>query len=201
MKKKKIGIMGGTFDPIHLGHLIIAQSALKSLKLDKIWFMPAGDPPHKGLDVTPKQIRLELVRLAIEGNESFELFTYETDKERPSYSAITFTELDEIYPDIEFYFIMGADSILYFDKWYEPQTICEHAKLVVANRNNVPNEDLLRVKKDLEAKFNADIFLVDTPQIDISSSHIRNQIKAKDIESIRYLIPEKVYNYFVVQNK
>ena len=104
----RIGIMGGTFNPIHTGHLIIAQQALTLLKLDKIWFMPAGDPPHKNNRILDKDSRKRMVELAIQNNPDFELLTYELEKERPSYSAITMTELDKLYPEHEFFFIMGA---------------------------------------------------------------------------------------------
>lgn len=193
----KIGIMGGTFDPVHIGHLVIAQSALTSLELDKIWFMPAGDPPHKGEEVTDKQDRLNMLSLAIKDNPDFKLFTYETDKERPSYSAVTMAELDERYPDCEFYFIMGADSLLNFDKWYQPETICAHTTLVAANRNNVPKETLMAKKEELEEKYRARILLLDTPQLDISSSDLRQALgtgKEKS-KSIRYSVPEPVYDY------
>ena len=92
----RIGIMGGTFNPIHTGHLIIAQQALTLLKLDKIWFMPAGDPPHKNNRILDKDSRKRMVELAIQNNPDFELFTYELEKERPSYSAITMTELGKL---------------------------------------------------------------------------------------------------------
>lgn len=194
MKRKKVGIMGGTFDPIHTGHLIIAQQALYNLKLDMIWFMPAGDPPHKGDEVSNKEHRLNMVKLAIEGNDKFELFTYEVDKDRPSYSAITMTELDEKYPDIDFYFIMGADSLLNFHKWYHPEVICEHTSLVVANRDDVPVEQLKQVSAQLSIDYGARIYLLDTPQIEISSSSIR---AIKDSALRRYMVPENVFKYMI----
>ncbi len=197
----RIGIMGGTFDPVHLGHMIIAQQALTQLGLDKIWFMPAGDPPHKGSEVTDKHTRLEMLKLAIADNPDFELFTYEADKERPSYSAITMTELDELYPDNDFYFIMGADSLLNFEKWYRPDIICAHTCLAVAGRNNVPTEKLTKIKCMLEEKYNARVCLIDTPQIEISSSTIRSTLKgnvdsySNRLRRIRYMLPEPVYEY------
>lgn len=211
----RIGIMGGTFDPVHLGHMIIAQQALTQLGLDKIWFMPAGDPPHKGSEVTDKHTRLEMLRLAIADNPDFELFTYEADKERPSYSAVTMTELDELYPENEFYFIMGADSLLDFEKWYRPDIICAHTNLAVAGRNNVSQKELMNIKCMLEEKYSAGIYLIDTPQIEISSSAIRSKLSGairngcradKPIEAynnrlrrIRYMLPEPVYKYISQQ--
>ena len=194
----RIGIMGGTFNPIHTGHLIIAQQTLVELALDKVWFMPAGNPPHKDTPVIDGELRRRMVELAIEGNSDFELFDYELKKTRPSYSAITMTELDEAYPDNEFYFIMGADSLMDFHKWYHPEVICDHTKLVCADRNNISDDMLEAEKKRLEADFGATIYLIDTPQIEISSSDIRDRLKDKPT-SVRYMLPEGVYD-FIIKN-
>ena len=194
----RIGIMGGTFNPIHTGHLIIAQQTLTRLKLDKIWFMPAGNPPHKDTPVIDGELRRRMVELAIEGNSDFELFDYELKKTRPSYSAMTMTELDEAYPENEFYFIMGADSLMDFHKWYHPEVICAHTKLVCADRNNISDDMLEAEKKRLETDLGATIYLIDTPQIEISSSDIRDRLKDKP-SSVRYMLPEKVYD-FIIRN-
>ncbi len=191
---KKIGIMGGTFNPIHMGHLIIAQAALTGLKLDKVWFMPAGDPPHKDDSILDKKHRLQMVAEAIKDNPDFELFTYETDKERPSYTAVTMTDLSADYPDHEFYFIMGTDSFLKLEKWYKPEIICAHTRLVVANRNNVENDELMAVRNKYMAAYKAKVDFIDTPQIEISSSSIREDIR-KNISLVRYKLPDEVYNY------
>ena len=192
----RIGIMGGTFNPIHTGHLIIAQQTLVKLKLDKVWFMPAGNPPHKDTAVTDGELRRRMVELAIEDNPDFELFDYELKKDRPSYSAVTMTELDEAYPENEFYFIMGADSLIDFHKWYHPEIICAHTKLVCADRNNVTNAELEAVKKQLETDYGAVVHLIDTPQIEISSSDIRKKFKENPC-SARYMLPEKVYDFII----
>ena len=194
-----IGIMGGTFNPILIGHLIIAQQALTLLKLDKIWFMPAGDPPHKNNRILDKDSRKRMVELAIQNNPDFELFTYELGKERPSHSAITMTELDKLYPEHEFFFIMGADSLINFDKWYHPEVICEHTSLICADRNNIPDDKLEMVKRQLEDSYGARIYLVDTPQLEISSSDIRKRL-ADEPASARYMVPEAVYEY-IVENR
>ena len=194
----RIGIMGGTFNPIHTGHLIIAQQTLIRLKLDKIWFMPAGNPPHKAAPVIDGELRRRMVELAIEGNSDFELFDYELKKTRPSYSAMTMTELDEAYPENEFYFIMGADSLMDFHKWYHPEVICAHTKLVCADRNNISDDMLEAEKKRLETDLGATIYLIDTPQIEISSSDIRDRLKDKP-SSVRYMLPEGVYD-FIIKN-
>lgn len=194
----RIGIMGGTFNPIHTGHLIIAQQTLVELALDKVWFMPAGNPPHKDTPVIDGELRRRMVELAIEGNSYFELFDYELKKTRPSYSAMTMTELDEAYPENEFYFIMGADSLMDFHKWYHPEVICAHTKLVCADRNNISDDRLEAEKERLETDFGATIYLIDTPQIEISSSDIRERLNGKP-SSVRYMLPEAVYD-FIIKN-
>ena len=194
----RIGIMGGTFNPIHTGHLIIAQQTLVELALDKVWFMPAGNPPHKDTPVIDGELRRRMVELAIEGNSDFELFDYELKKTRPSYSAMTMTELDEAYPENEFYFIMGADSLMDFHKWYHPEVICAHTKLVCADRNNISDDMLEAEKKRLETDLGATIYLIDTSQIEISSSDIRDRLKDKP-SSVRYMLPEGVYD-FIIKN-
>ena len=139
-----------------------------------------------------------MVELAIDGNSDFELFDYELKKTRPSYSAMTMTELDEAYPENDFYFIMGADSLMDFHKWYHPEVICAHTKLVCADRNNISDDRLEAEKKILEADFGATIYLIDTPQIEISSSDIRDRLKDKP-SSVRYMLPEGVYD-FIIKN-
>ena len=195
----RIGIMGGTFNPVHTGHLIIAQQALTLLKLDKVWFMPAGDPPHKDDNILDKDLRKRMVELAIQGNSGFELFSYELGKERPSYSAITMTELAGLYPDNEFFFIMGADSLMDFDKWYHPEVICSHTSLVCADRNNISDNKLEVVKKQLEEAYGARIYLIDTPQLELSSSDIRSRLK-NNTSSARYMVPETVFE-FIIENR
>lgn len=195
----RIGIMGGTFNPIHTGHLIIAQQTLVKLGLDRIWFMPAGNPPHKDTPVIDGELRGHMVELAIEDNPDFMLFDYELKKDRPSYSAVTMTELDEAYPENEFYFIMGADSLIDFHKWYHPEIICAHTRLVCADRNNITNSELEAVKRQLEKDYNAVVYLIETPQIEISSSDIRNNLKENPY-STRYMLPEKVFD-FIIKNQ
>jgi len=106
------------------------------------------------------------------------------------------TELDEIYPDNEFFFIMGADSLADFDKWYHPEIICRHTALVCAERNNIPDGRLEKIKKHLEESFDARIYLIDTPQLELSSSDLRRRF-AEDFLSARYMVPEPVYNYII----
>ena len=141
----KIGILGGTFNPIHIGHINIAEAALKECNLDEVWFMPNGKPPHKDIpgNITNME-RLEMVRLAISDNPLFKVCDIEINRKEPGYSYVTFQELHEIYKDQhEFYFIIGEDSFWNFTKWVKPEEICKYTKIIVAKRPNWTKQDML----------------------------------------------------------
>lgn len=196
--RKKIGIMGGTFDPIHIGHLLIAEQAFQQFALDKVLFMPAGNPPHKKNRegrATNEQ-RMEMVRMAIENNPHFELSLMEMNESNESgysYTYITLEKLKERHPDTEYYFIIGADSLYDFKGWAMPERICACATILVATRNHT-DEKLL----DYELKMNSSWFkgrfeklLIDN--IDISSQQLRKWIR--EGKSVRYYIPDSVIAY------
>ena len=143
-KSRKIGIMGGTFDPVHIGHLILGEGAYEQFGLSEVWFMPAGNPPHKQNRkgrATDAQ-RVEMVKRAIAGNPHFALCMAEMNADGFTYSYRTLETLNRRYPDTEFYFILGADSLFDFHKWREPGRICAACKIVVATRNQVSSEKL-----------------------------------------------------------
>ena len=196
--RKKIGIMGGTFDPIHIGHLLIAEQAFQQFALDKVLFMPAGNPPHKKNRegrATNEQ-RMEMVRMAIENNPHFELSLMEMNESNESgysYTYITLEKLKERHPDTEYYFIIGADSLYDFKSWAMPERICACATILVATRNHT-DEKLL----DYELKMNSSWFkgrfeklLIDN--IDISSQQLRKWIR--EGKSVRYYITDSVIAY------
>lgn len=143
-RRKKIGIMGGTFDPIHVGHLILGEKAYEQLELDKVWFMPAGNPPHKQNRIgraTDEQ-RVEMVRRAISGNSHFELSLIEMNAEGYTYSYRTLETLKEQNPDTDYYFIIGADSLYNFNTWKEHARICAACTIVVATRDHISSDSL-----------------------------------------------------------
>lgn len=190
--------MGGTFDPIHIGHLLIAEQAFQQFALDKVLFMPAGNPPHKKNRegrATNEQ-RMEMVRMAIENNPHFELSLMEMNESNESgysYTYITLEKLKERHPDTEYYFIIGADSLYDFKGWAMPERICACATILVATRNHT-DEKLL----DYELKMNSSWFkgrfeklLIDN--IDISSQQLRKWIR--EGKSVRYYIPDSVIAY------
>ena len=144
-KNRKIGIMGGTFDPIHIGHLILGEAAYEQFGLDEVWFLPAGNPPHKRNRAgrAKDAQRVEMVRRAIASNPHFVLCTKEMKDEGYTYSYRTLEAMRKEHPCTEFYFIIGADSLFYFDEWKNPERICAAAKLLVATRDRAKEKELL----------------------------------------------------------
>ena len=187
--------MGGTFDPIHVGHLILGEKAYEQLELDKVWFMPAGNPPHKQNRIgraTDEQ-RVEMVRRAISGNSHFELSLIEMNAEGFTYSYRTLETLKEQNPDTDYYFIIGADSLMAFDTWYHPEEICRNSILAVAVRDQMSQEKIQAKMHELEERFRARIHLLQTPDVDIASSHLRQMRSQK--RSIRYYVTDPVWQY------
>ena len=192
---RKIGIMGGTFDPIHIGHLILAENAYLQLELDKVVFMPSGNPPHKrnregrASDVE----RMDMVKLAIATNTHFEVTDIEMNAEGYSYTFRTLERLKAAHPDTQYYFIIGADSLFDFDGWMNPQRICNACTLVVATRNHTSNDKLDEAIEHVRRQYNANIVKLDTENIDCSSHQIRNWIA--EGHTVKYYVPDTVINY------
>ena len=180
----KIGILGGTFNPIHMGHLILAEEACFKLKLDKLIFVPAFIPPHKDAsEVISARDRLAMVRLAIKDNPVFDVSTYEVDSKKKSYSIDTLKEFRSIYGDeTQLCFITGSDSLKDLFSWKDVNDIFKISKFIVANRPGYPMKDIPK---------EADTVVI-TP-IEVSSEDIRKRLKEN--RSIRYLVPEKVRKY------
>lgn len=191
---KKIGIMGGTFNPIHHGHLILAESTYEQLNLDKILFMPLKNPPHKAIsgEVNEKQ-RVDMISLAIKDNPHFEISTMELDREGITYTAETLTILTRENPDTEYYFIVGADSLFYMQNWMEPQTVFRLCTVVAASRNQVEKDQIYNQMEYLKNIFSANIMLIHMPVIEISSAMIRERVASA--KTIRYYVPETVKEY------
>lgn len=189
----KIAILGGTFDPPHLGHLILADTVLKELNYDKVLFIPSKIPPHKNIsgDVSNED-RLNMLKLSIEDDKRFSFDDYELKSEGISYSIKTLNYLYQNYNiDGKIALIIGADLIKDFHKWKEPEKISELANIVAVNREE--NENLF--KENIE-KYNIKIIIA--PRIDISSTLIRERIKKN--KAFRYFLNDKVYDY-IISNK
>lgn len=189
----KVGILGGTLDPIHMGHLIIAQTAMQALSLEKVVFMPSGNPPHKNtMNITDAYKRLEMVKYAIDNNDNFMYSDFELKRDGIIYTSDTLKLLKDKYKDIELYFIMGADSLLAIETWHEPENIFRLCNIVVADRDLL-NLELISKIEYLKKKYDAEIFHIESPLINISSSYIRECIKSG--KSIRYLVHDNVAKY------
>lgn len=187
----KKAIFGGTFDPIHIGHIHIAYEALYNLHLDKILFMPAGNPPNKiNKNITDAAIRYDLVKKAIEYESNFEISDYEIMKKEYSYTYKTLERFSKLQNDIEWYFLIGGDSLMDLDNWKNVDIILNSCKLVVYNRAGYTVEEVLKEKKRIEQKFNNKIIFLNMPIIDISSTNIRKNIKAG--RNVNYLLPKGV---------
>ena len=196
---KKIGIMGGTFNPIHIGHLIIAERAREQFNLEEVLFMPCGMPYMKDTsELLPSDIRAEMVSLAIKDNPFFTLSTIEIEKGGSTYTYETLEQLRAENPDTEYYFILGADSLWTISDWKEPERIFANCHILAAVRDDKSAQDMKKRINFLKNKFDARISLLKTGLIEISSSVVRNLVKEN--LSIRYMVPGTVYNY-IVENK
>ena len=188
---KRIGIMGGTFNPIHNGHLLLAQKALEQVVLDKVLFMPSGHSYMKK-NVLETQKRVDMVALAIKNYPSFELSLIEAQKAGNTYTYETLLSLTASNPDTQYYFIIGADSLFQIEQWRHPEQIFQMAILVCAVREDY-DFDAIRQKGYALAAFGANIIYLNMPPINISSTDIRT--KVKDNIPIVDLVPPEVAHY------
>jgi len=183
----QVGILGGTFNPPHIAHLIVAETVRDHLKLDKILFVPASVPPHKlNVEIIPAAKRLQMVKLAVKGNPFFEASDMELRRKGPSFTIDTLVDLKRERPSCDLYFLLGIDLLREFDTWKNPEMVLEECRVVAMNR---PGFDLASVKEDLLRR----IEVVMVPSVDISSTDIRRRVKSG--RSIRYLVPDDVENF------
>lgn len=190
---QKIGIMGGTFNPIHKGHTMIAEEAYRQYSLDKVIFIPNGNPYLKS-GVLSKYIRFEMVKLAISDFPYFDISSIEIDKEGNSYSYETINEI-KATGNIEIYFIIGADSLLYIENWKCPEEIFNNSIILVAKRPGSNDDDLKSKIAYLQKKYKADIRIINVDKADISSTDIRD--KVKNNLPVSDILDTKVYDYII----
>lgn len=191
---KKIGIMGGTFNPIHYGHLFLAENSYDQIGLDQVLFMPSKNPPHKVIAGNiSDQHRTDMISLAIEDNPHFVLSTMELHREGITYTADTLSILTKEHPDEQYYFIVGADSFLMMQNWMEPQRIFHNCIVVAAGRDDVEKDQLYQHDKRLKDMFDVKTIILDMPIIQISSVIVRERITEN--KSIRYYLPNNVIEY------
>lgn len=191
----KVGIIGGSFDPIHLGHLAMAEYLRELKNLEKIVFIPTGNAPHKTYESLAEQ-RLEMVKLAIEDNKYFSFCQIEVLNETTSYTAETLKTLKKNWPEADFNFIIGTDNLFSIEKWYKIEELGKLTSILVSNRiykDGISIEEIMEKSRCLEDKYNMKIDIVNSPVFEISSSDIRQRIK--NGKSIKYLLPKKVEDY------
>lgn len=184
----RIGILGGTFDPPHIGHLVIADQACAQLRLDHVWFAPAGDPPHKGDQITPVEHRVAMLQLAIQDNPRFELCRVDVERPGPHYSFELVEILHAQHPGCAWHFILGADSFMEMPRWRNPERLIALARLAVAKRPGMVI-DAGKVERALPGILQR-VDWIDTPLIDISSTDLRRRVRAG--WPLRYVMPEAV---------
>lgn len=189
---KRLGILGGTFDPIHIGHLVMASYAIDALDLDKVWFMPAQTPPHKHHEIADVGHRAAMCQLAVNLDSRFEFSDLDIRGEVPSYTSELLTTVREGLPTTELFFLVGADSLTSFATWHEPETILQYASLGVAERPGTTIDN--RVRNSVPGLAER-LFEYESPLIELSSSEIRDRRQSR--RSITYLVPEVVEDYII----
>ena len=196
----KIGLIGGSFDPIHYGHLLIAEEVREEYDLQKVFFMPAKIPPHKrGRQISPADKRYEMVRLCTERNDKFDVSDLELKREGVSYTIDTILKLKEIYgPGTEIYFISGADTIFNLETWMTVDRLLKEVVFVGTVRPGFDKDALQREAERLSAKYDGDVRILEIPLLEISSTMIRERIR--EGRSARYLLPGNVLRYIKENN-
>ena len=192
IQPRKIGILGGTFDPIHVGHLVLAEQVRKKFQLERVIFIPSASPPHKTEQELSLAIhRFEMTKLALEGNPFFSVSDIELKREGLSYTVETLRKLKELYKNSEIYFLTGSDVLDEITTWKDPEEIYKLARIVIAVR---PGFD----KFDPEDHFAKKSIVARITGVDISSTQIKEKVRKG--ESIKYLVPSKVEEYIRKRN-
>jgi nicotinate-nucleotide adenylyltransferase len=192
----RVGVFGGTFDPVHYGHLILAEQCREQGRLDEVWFVPSPRPPHKGeAAVTRFEQRVEMLSLAIAGNPAFRIDELEKERAGPSYTADTLAELRRRHPADEFFLLIGSDTLVDLPVWYQPRRVVESAALLVVRRpgHEVMPAGELRARLQLPEPTPLRMEVVEAPLIDISSRDLRRRAAAG--RSLRYFLPRAVEIY------
>ena len=196
--RRKIGILGGTFDPFHKGHFMLAKTAYEQFDLDEVWIMPNGNPPHKrDTEQTDFEIRCEMVQLAIHDFPYMKLCKVEGSEECYHYTYQTLGKFHEQYPDIDFYFIIGADSLKDFPTWREPGKIAACCTLLVACRDEAGILELRSKAAEIEELYDGSVLIMNSPKVDAASSEIREMVsEGKDISPY---VDSKICDYIQKQ--
>jgi nicotinate-nucleotide adenylyltransferase len=191
----RLGLFGGTFDPIHLGHLILAEQCREACRLDRLWFVVAGAPPHKRGDRTAVTHRLEMVRIAVAGHASFAVSEIETMRPGPHYSVETLESIQRDRPGDDLFFLIGADSLADLPSWREPGRIAQLATIVVVNRPSLEEVDPSKLPDFGPGSHS--LMSVSIPAIGIASTDLRRRLAER--RSVRYMVPRGVEAYIEAQ--
>ena len=192
----RVGIFGGTFDPIHTGHLLLAEQGREQGRLDEVWFVPAAHPPHKDEPaLTRFEQRVEMLGLAVAGNRAFRIEELEKERPGPSYTADTVAELRRRHPSDEFLLLVGSDTLVDLPHWYQPLRVLEQAGLLVVTRPGtaVLTVEELRLQLHAPEELPVRLEVIEMPLIDISSRDLRRRVAAG--RSLRYFLPRAVECY------
>lgn len=184
----KIGIMGGTFDPIHYGHLLMAEQAREEMGLDQVWFVPAGSPPHKQTkQITDALHRMEMVQRAVVNQIDFRVCAWEIEQVGPSYTVTTMKHFCTEYPDSEFFLILGTDMVNSLPSWYKVENLLQLVQVIALGRPGYPIEKLpVWIQERVH-------WVPDSIEIQLASTEIRQRLEAG--RSVRYLVPDSVLAY------
>lgn len=194
MKERRIGIMGGTFNPVHYAHLLLAESAREQFQLDRVIFIPTGFPYMKDTTGLPSgELRYQLVKIATKDNPYFTCSRIEIDRPGNTYTADTLKELKRLYPGDHLFFIMGADSVMDIEKWNRISEIFSSTSILAAVRKKVDTEALQERCEELNIKYGADIQILEYGRMDVSSTLIRSRLKQG--LSVRYLLPDECIDF------
>ncbi len=188
----RLGILGGTFNPPHLGHLVCAQEAYVQLRLDRVMLIPAGTPPHKPVEEEPgAEHRLELCRCAVNGDERFTVSDLELTRSGPSYTVDTLEQLHSHAPDSELFLIVGGDVAAGLPHWHEPERVLSLAKVAIAKRRGTARSSVEGALEELLGGERAEFFRM--PRIGVSSTMVRRRVRTG--QPIRYIVPDSVASY------
>jgi nicotinate-nucleotide adenylyltransferase len=194
----RLGIFGGTFDPIHNGHLVLAEQCREQCQLDAVWFVPSACPPHKlGSAISSPKARCEMIEFAIAGNAYFQLNRMELDRSGISYTVTTLEQIHAEHPAYELFLLMGADSLRHLSMWSQPQRILELATVVTVNRGGEQSPDKSLLQTQLGPSIQSRLKSVQMPHLELSAGSIRQRVEQE--RSIRYLLPRAVEVY-ITQN-